>query len=202
MESRYHSYEQYSANNSNYFNSNYYNYPYYDYYQDQVPENFNFNTLTEYSPASPNNLNNYSNNLSINNDKTEYSNLYNYNLGYSSNDSQNFSYNDSAYQSQLETSNFYNSYSNKLENLNTTHFHNQTQKRIRIEDTFLYSHESQESNKRPKIYKIEDDNKNDYFYCEECSLSFISKAKFLLHQFKAHKNGNSCVCPVCCKLNI
>lgn len=202
MDSNYFLSDHYFTNNSSYPNSNYYNYQYYNYYQDQIPQHFNFNILSENSSLSPNNFNSHSSNLSINHDKTEYSSLNNYNLGYSLNESENFSYNDSAYQSQLETSTFHSIYNNQNQQENINFEVNQNPLKRRFDETF-FSNDIHESNKRPKIFKIGlDDSKNDNFYCDECGLFFASKAKFLLHQFKAHKNGNSCVCPVCCKLKI
>ncbi|RNA07531.1 hypothetical protein BpHYR1_048308 [Brachionus plicatilis] len=54
--------------------------------------------------------------------------------------------------------------------------------------------------KRPKVLKLKNLESKDVEYkCEVCLNVFNSAAKFLMHQFVHHKNGNSKQCPVCCK---
>lgn len=59
----------------------------------------------------------------------------------------------------------------------------------------------QSNSKRPKVLKLQNLESKDVEYnCEICLNVFNSAAKFLMHQFVHHKNGNSKQCPVCCKL--
>ncbi|RNA07523.1 Transcription factor che-1 [Brachionus plicatilis] len=192
------------STHSQYANPNYCNYNYYNYYQENIPDQFVFTNQIEDTNYQSLGNNSYSNYNTTKNDKTEFTKDYNYGMTLSFNDSQNYSYNDSAYQTQLETSSLYFGNNYYVNETLPTPAYQDAKKRPRDnkenESTFFSIEPQLESNKRPKILKLKiDETKVDYYYCEQCGLSFSSKAKYLLHQFKAHKNGSSCVCPVCYK---
>jgi uncharacterized Zn-finger protein len=69
--------------------------------------------------------------------------------------------------------------------------------------------ESSTGSKRPKILKLDLNLPNqltdcqkisqNIIQCTQCSLTFNSTAKLLMHQYKFHGNGSSTECPICFK---
>ncbi|CAF0774735.1 unnamed protein product [Brachionus calyciflorus] len=198
----------YSTYDQNQNQNSFYNYPNYslnNYPENQgyTIENFDQSNQIDSTYNYPNQSQSpYASGYYQNYIKTEWDASTSYQAN---NESYNYSYNDSAYQTQLDNSNYAN-YSNLYQTSYDIQPNDQIDKKRKFEEpvTAQVSEDlklltqNNETNKRPKILKLDNEHDMD-FNCSECFMSFSSKAKYLLHEFKVHKNGSSCVCPVCHK---
>lgn len=181
-------YPQYSNYNTNQYSQVYYGSNYQSQYP-ATPSN-NSNLVSNYYS-----LNFYPRENEQNCSPVSYYNYYN--SSYNSNDSGYLTSSDQNSPCSVRTKLDYQIEEKPLQE--------QCTKKRKLENDILHDNiesidHKKSNSKRPKVLKLQNLESKDVEYkCEICLNVFISAAKFLMHQFVHHKNGNSKQCPVCCK---